>query len=88
LELRRLTMSGRVTSTRCRGRASGSRGHEQPAPRGASRVLAERNQAVVAVGAWVEDGHDLEHPWVSRWETVSDDVVVNQWEELMSSICL
>ncbi|XP_037543768.1 coiled-coil domain-containing protein 15 [Nematolebias whitei] len=34
--------------------------------RGASRtskVLAERNQAVVSVGAWVEDGQDfLEHP--------------------------
>ncbi|XP_017275324.1 coiled-coil domain-containing protein 15 [Kryptolebias marmoratus] len=28
-----------------------------------SRVLAERNQAVVAVGAWVEDGQDFsEHP--------------------------
>lgn len=29
-------------------------------------MLAERNQAVVAVGAWVEDGQDfLEHPSVS-----------------------
>ncbi|XP_008330872.1 coiled-coil domain-containing protein 15 isoform X2 [Cynoglossus semilaevis] len=28
-----------------------------------NRVLAERNQAVAAVGAWVEDGHDFEqHP--------------------------
>lgn len=32
----------------------------------ASRVLAERNQAVVAVGAWVESGEDfVEHPAVS-----------------------
>lgn len=32
----------------------------------ASRVLAERNQAVVAVGAWVEGGQDfVEHPAVS-----------------------
>lgn len=31
-----------------------------------NRVLAERNQAVAAVGAWVEDGHDFEqHPSVS-----------------------
>lgn len=34
-----------------------------PAP---SRVLAERNPAVVAVGAWVEEGQDFpEHPSVS-----------------------
>uniref|UniRef100_A0A3Q3DMG2 Uncharacterized protein n=1 Tax=Hippocampus comes TaxID=109280 RepID=A0A3Q3DMG2_HIPCM len=32
----------------------------------ASKVLAERNQAVVAVGAWVEDGQEFEeHPCVS-----------------------
>ncbi|MEQ2299689.1 hypothetical protein AMECASPLE_017763 [Ameca splendens] len=35
----------------------------QHGPSRASKVLAERNQAVVAVGAWVESGQNfLEHP--------------------------
>ncbi|MED6232959.1 hypothetical protein ATANTOWER_004856 [Ataeniobius toweri] len=38
----------------------------QHGPSRASKVLAERNQAVVAVGAWVESGQNfLEHP--ARW---------------------
>lgn len=54
-----------VASTNGRNKASVSRNGEQRASR-ASKVLAERNQAVVAVGAWVEDGQDfLEHPSVS-----------------------
>ncbi|XP_016521654.1 coiled-coil domain-containing protein 15 isoform X2 [Poecilia formosa] len=40
------------------GSRSSQHGHSRP-----SKVLAERNQAVVAVGAWVEVGQDfLEHP--------------------------
>ncbi|XP_028322702.1 coiled-coil domain-containing protein 15 [Gouania willdenowi] len=39
----------------------------------ASRVLAERNQAVVAVGAWVESGEDFtEHP--SALAVVTDEL--------------
>lgn len=46
--------------TNCR--YTGTRRSQQEPPR-ASKVLAERNQAVVAVGAWVEGGQDfLEHP--------------------------
>ncbi|XP_034405386.1 coiled-coil domain-containing protein 15 [Cyclopterus lumpus] len=59
-----MSASRRVTSTSGRCKASVSRSKEHPAPRGASKVLAERNQAVVAVGAWVEGGQDsVEHPW-------------------------
>ncbi|XP_059207650.1 coiled-coil domain-containing protein 15 isoform X2 [Centropristis striata] len=44
-------------------KASVSRSKEHPARRGANKVLAERNPAVVAVGAWVEVGQDfVEHP--------------------------
>ncbi|TKS83260.1 Coiled-coil domain-containing protein 15 [Collichthys lucidus] len=51
-----------ITSRHSRCKAPVSRNKEQPAPR-ASKVLAERNQAVVAVGAWVESGQDCpEHP--------------------------
>ena len=37
-----------------------------------NKVLAERNQAVMPVGAWVESGHDNtspdhNHPAVSAW---------------------
>lgn len=46
--------------TNCR--YTGTRRSQQE-PSRASKVLAERNQAVVAVGAWVEGGQDfLEHP--------------------------
>ncbi|XP_008284148.1 coiled-coil domain-containing protein 15 [Stegastes partitus] len=51
-----------VASKNGRNKASVDRRKEHRAFR-ASKVLAERNPAVVAVGAWVEDGHDfLEHP--------------------------
>lgn len=54
-----------LSSTKGRYKASVSRSKEHPAYR-ANKVLAERNQAVVAVGAWVEGGQDfLEHPSVS-----------------------
>ncbi|KAJ4918689.1 hypothetical protein JOQ06_022471 [Pogonophryne albipinna] len=49
------------TSGRCRAPVRPSK--EPPAPGGANKVLAERNHAVVAVGAWVESEHDfMEHP--------------------------
>ncbi|XP_029303888.1 coiled-coil domain-containing protein 15-like [Cottoperca gobio] len=52
-----------MTSTSGRCKAPVSRSKEPPAPRGANKVLAERNHAVVAVGAWVEGGQDFtEHP--------------------------
>lgn len=51
-----------ITSRHSRCKASVSRNKEHTASR-ANKVLAERNQAVVAVGAWVESGQDcLEHP--------------------------
>ncbi|XP_074528766.1 uncharacterized protein ccdc15 [Halichoeres trimaculatus] len=51
-----------LTSKKNKGQASVNQSKEHPAPR-ASKVLAERNQAVVAVGAWVEGGQDFqEHP--------------------------
>ncbi|XP_041658184.1 coiled-coil domain-containing protein 15 [Cheilinus undulatus] len=51
-----------LTSKRGKCKASVSRNKEHPATK-ASKVLAERNQAVVAVGAWVEEGQDfVEHP--------------------------
>ena len=52
-----------ITSTAGRRKVEVSRSMK---PRGANKVLAERNQAVVAVGAWVEGGEDIpEHPSVS-----------------------
>ncbi|KAK5887321.1 hypothetical protein CesoFtcFv8_015930 [Champsocephalus esox] len=49
------------TSGRCRAPVRPSK--EPPAPGGANKVLAERNHAVVAVGAWVESEHNfMEHP--------------------------
>ncbi|KAL6098470.1 ccdc15 [Pungitius sinensis] len=52
-----------ITSKSCRCKASVNRSKEHPAPRGANRVLAGRNPAVVAVGAWVEPGQDfVQHP--------------------------
>ncbi|XP_040039192.2 coiled-coil domain-containing protein 15 [Gasterosteus aculeatus] len=52
-----------LTSKSCRCKVSVNRGKEHPAPRGANRVLAGRNPAVVAVGAWVEAGQDfVQHP--------------------------
>lgn len=55
-----------LTSKSCRCKVSVNRGKEHPAPRGANRVLAGRNPAVVAVGAWVEAGQDfVQHPSVS-----------------------
>lgn len=60
-----MSASGVIASTNCRNKASVSRSREPRTSR-ANKVLAERNQAVVAVGAWVEDGQDfLEHPSVS-----------------------
>ncbi|XP_038163400.1 coiled-coil domain-containing protein 15 isoform X1 [Cyprinodon tularosa] len=50
------------TPKTCRKKFPGTRSSLQ-VPLKASKVLAERNQAVVAVGAWVEDGQDFrEHP--------------------------
>lgn len=54
-----------LASTNGRNKTSVHRSREQRASR-VNKVLAGRNQAVVAVGAWVEDGQDfLEHPAVS-----------------------
>ncbi|XP_029374717.1 coiled-coil domain-containing protein 15 [Echeneis naucrates] len=51
-----------VASTYGRDQVSVHRGRKPRGP-GANKVLAERNQAVVAVGAWVENGADFsEHP--------------------------
>ncbi|XP_076605833.1 coiled-coil domain-containing protein 15 [Chaetodon auriga] len=55
-------MSASRLTTSTKRRCEVSRSKEHPVFR-ASKVLAERNQAVVAVGAWVEGGQDfLEHP--------------------------
>lgn len=60
-----MSTSRLLTSANARCKAPVSRSKKHPAPR-ASKVLAERNQAVVAVGAWVEGGQDfVEHPSVS-----------------------
>ncbi|XP_044077645.1 coiled-coil domain-containing protein 15 [Siniperca chuatsi] len=57
-----MSTSRLVPATNGRIKASVSRSKEHPASR-ANKVLAERNQAVMAVGAWVEGGQDfLEHP--------------------------
>ncbi|XP_036975459.1 coiled-coil domain-containing protein 15 isoform X1 [Acanthopagrus latus] len=51
------------TSANRRCKASVSRSKTDPPSSRANKVLAERNPKVVAVGAWVEGGHDcLEHP--------------------------
>ncbi|KAM9348569.1 uncharacterized protein ccdc15 [Symphorus nematophorus] len=58
-----MSASRPATSTNRRCKASVRRSKEQPAVFRANKVLAERNQAVVAVGAWVEGGQEfLEHP--------------------------
>lgn len=60
-----MSTSRLLTSVNARGKAPVSRSKKHPAPR-ASKVLAERNPAVVAVGAWVEGGQDfMVHPSVS-----------------------
>lgn len=52
--------------THGRDKASVSRSKEQSPASRANKVLAERNQAVVAVGAWVENGEEfLQNPSVS-----------------------
>uniref|UniRef100_A0A3P8U4R5 Coiled-coil domain containing 15 n=1 Tax=Amphiprion percula TaxID=161767 RepID=A0A3P8U4R5_AMPPE len=52
-----------VASKTSRMKASVGRPQEHRASRTSNKVLAERNPAVVAVGAWVEGGQDfLEHP--------------------------
>nr|XP_046266307.1 coiled-coil domain-containing protein 15 [Scatophagus argus] len=57
-----MSASRLITPKNGKCKASVSQTKERPASR-ASKVLAERNQAVVAVGAWVECGQDfLEHP--------------------------
>jgi len=58
--------AGRVrASANSRNKPSVSQSKKHQASR-ANKVLAERNQAVVAVGAWVEDGQEfLDHPFVS-----------------------
>eukprot|EP00064_Thunnus_orientalis_P022081 superscaffoldBa00007148_g22264 len=54
--------ASRVTaSTKGRRKAALTRTKEHR-PSGSNKVLAERNQAVVAVGAWVEGGQDFEDP--------------------------
>ncbi|XP_075957353.1 coiled-coil domain-containing protein 15 isoform X1 [Anarhichas minor] len=69
-----------ITATSCRCKASASRSKEHPAPTGASRVLAGRNPAVVAVGAWVEGGHDLvEHP--SALALLTDEIQAKKRRE-------
>ncbi|XP_027129768.1 coiled-coil domain-containing protein 15 isoform X2 [Larimichthys crocea] len=74
-----------ITSRHSRCKASVSRNQEQPAPR-ASKVLAERNQAVVAVGAWVESGQDCpEHPSVSgRARLALSDALALLTEEIQA----
>ncbi|XP_034746356.1 coiled-coil domain-containing protein 15 [Etheostoma cragini] len=58
-----MSTSRLITSTRGRCKASVRRNKEHPVPGGANKVLAQRNHAVVAVGAWVESGQDfVEHP--------------------------
>lgn len=53
-----------ATHQRCR---VASRSTAAPPARRASRVLAQRSQAVAAVGAWVEEGPTClqQHPFVS-----------------------
>ncbi|KAM4544640.1 uncharacterized protein ccdc15 isoform 2-T3 [Odontesthes bonariensis] len=62
--------AGRVrASANPRNKPSVSQSTKHQASR-ASKVLAERTQAVVAVGAWVEDGQDfLDHPFTLALQT-------------------
>ncbi|XP_072231040.1 uncharacterized protein ccdc15 isoform X2 [Leuresthes tenuis] len=62
--------AGRVrASANPRTKPSVSQSKKYQASR-ANKVLAQRNQAVVAVGAWVEDGQDfLDHPFTLALQT-------------------
>lgn len=61
--------ASRLLTTNARCRATVRRRNMEHPGRRANRVLAERNQGVVAVGAWVEDGEDFQqHPFVSVTE--------------------
>ncbi|KAI4814431.1 hypothetical protein KUCAC02_003627 [Chaenocephalus aceratus] len=58
---------------------------EPPAPGGANKVLAERNHAVVAVGAWVESEHDfMEHP--SALALLTEEIQVEKRRETEESL--
>lgn len=58
--------ASRLLTTNARCRATVRRRNMERPGRRANRVLADRNQGVVAVGAWVEDGEDFQqHPFVS-----------------------
>ncbi|XP_041863599.1 coiled-coil domain-containing protein 15 isoform X2 [Melanotaenia boesemani] len=60
-------MSAVRTNPRTKALVSWSKEHRASK---SSSVLADRNQVVVAVGAWVEDGHDFqEHPSVLALKT-------------------
>lgn len=60
-----MSVSRVLVSSNGRNKTSVRRSREHRAT-GANKVLAGRNQAVVAVGAWVEDGQDFgQHPAVS-----------------------
>lgn len=61
--------ASRLLTTNARCRATVRRRNMEHPGRRANGVLAERNQGVVAVGAWVEDGEDFQqHPFVSVTE--------------------
>ncbi|KAF7646739.1 hypothetical protein LDENG_00183330 [Lucifuga dentata] len=52
-----------LPAVKSRSKPSVSRSEQKHRASGGNRVLAERNQAVAAVGAWVEGGQDfLQHP--------------------------
>ncbi|XP_010783121.1 coiled-coil domain-containing protein 15-like [Notothenia coriiceps] len=71
------------TSGRCRAPVRLSK--EPPAPGGANKVLAERNHAVVAVGAWVESEHDfMEHP--SALALLTEEIQVEKRRETEESL--
>ncbi|CAK6973162.1 coiled-coil domain-containing protein 15 isoform X1 [Scomber scombrus] len=71
-----------ITSTAVRRKAEVSRSMK---PRGANKVLAERNQAVVAVGAWVEGGEDIpEHP--SELALLTDELQAEKKRENEESL--
>ncbi|KAA8586539.1 hypothetical protein FQN60_000375, partial [Etheostoma spectabile] len=74
-----------ITSTSGRCKASVRRNKEHPVPGGANKVLAQRNHAVVAVGAWVESGQDfVEHP--SAMALLTEEIQTERRRETEESL--
>ncbi|XP_042288245.1 coiled-coil domain-containing protein 15 [Thunnus maccoyii] len=72
-----------IASTKGRRKAALTRTKEHR-PSGSNKVLAERNQAVVAVGAWVEGGQDFEDP--SELALLTDEIQTEKRRENEESL--